>query len=204
MRRGPLVEAQDLLAARPGAHNLERISPKITPTDGAERLRQSFATGSVVRCRRMGSTAVTRRIAAPRGRVYAALLDPDAVVRWKFPAGMTCEVHAFEPRVGGAIHVSLTYDDPAALGKTSGRTDTYRGRFAQLVPDERVVEIDEFETEDPALQGAMTITIELRDSDDGGTELRALHEGLPPGVSAADNETGWHSALDRLAALVEG
>jgi uncharacterized protein YndB with AHSA1/START domain len=49
----------------------------------------------------------------------------------------------------------------------------------------------------------MTITIELRDSDDGGTELRALHEGLPPGVSAADNETGWRSALDRLAALVE-
>jgi uncharacterized protein YndB with AHSA1/START domain len=151
----------------------------------------------------MGSTAVTRHIAAPRSVVYAALLDPAAVARWKFPQGMTCDVHAFEPRVGGAIHISLTYDDPAAHGKTSGRTDSYRGHFTELVPDERVVEVDEFETADPALQGAMTITIDLRDSGDGGTELRALHDGLPPGVSAADNETGWRSALDRLAALVE-
>jgi uncharacterized protein YndB with AHSA1/START domain len=151
----------------------------------------------------MGSTAVTRHIAASRARVYAALLDPEAVVRWRFPAGMTCAVHAFEPRVGGAIHVSLTYDDPQAQGKTSGRTDTYRGRFAVLVPDERVVEVDEFETADPELRGAMTITIELRDSGDGGTELRALHEDVPPGVSAADNEAGWRSALARLAALLE-
>jgi len=151
----------------------------------------------------MGSTAVTRRIAASRAQVYAALLDPDAVVRWKFPAGMTCELHAFEPRVGGAIHVSLTYDDPAAQGKTRAATDTYHGRFTELVPDERVVEVDEFETADPELQGAMTITIELHDAGDGGTELRALHEHLPAGVSAADNEAGWRSALDRLAALLE-
>jgi uncharacterized protein YndB with AHSA1/START domain len=151
----------------------------------------------------MGSTALSRHIAAPRARVYAALLDRDAVVRWKFPTGMTCEVHAFEPRVGGAIHVSLTYDDPAAQGKTSGHTDSYRGRFAELVADERVVEVDEFETADPELRGAMTITIELRDTADGGTELRAQHDGLPRGVSAADNEAGWNSALDRLAALVE-
>jgi uncharacterized protein YndB with AHSA1/START domain len=115
---------------------------------------------------------------------------------------MTSEVHELEPREGGAIRISLTYDAPDRTGKTSGRTDTYRGRFVELVPDERVVEVDEFETADPALRGEMTSTIELRDAD-GGTELVAVHEGLPPGVAPADNEAGWREALDRLAALLE-
>jgi uncharacterized protein YndB with AHSA1/START domain len=115
---------------------------------------------------------------------------------------MTCEVHEFEPREGGAIRVSLTYEAPDRTGKTHGRTDTYRGRFVRLVPDELVVEADEFETDDPALRGEMTITIRLSDTP-SGTELVAVHEGLPDAVPPADNELGWREALARLAALVE-
>jgi uncharacterized protein YndB with AHSA1/START domain len=70
------------------------------------------------------------------------------------------------------------------------------------VPNERVVEIDEFETADPALQGEMRITITLFD-EDGGTGIVGVHEGVPPGVALSDNETGWRMALSRLAALVE-
>ena len=71
-----------------------------------------------------------------------------------------------------------------------------------MTPNERVVEVDEFETEDPALRGEMTITITLADAD-GGTNLLAVHDGLPPGVSSADNESGWRMALAKLAAFVE-
>src|SRR5919197_2020944 len=138
----------------------------------------------------MASTRVTRFLAAPRDRVYEALLDPEAVVRWRFPAGMTCDVHEFAPHEGGALRVSLTYDAPDRAGKTTGRTDTYHGQFIRLVPNELVVEVDEFETSDPAFRGEMTITISLRDAN-GGTELVAVHEGLPEGVSPADNELGW-------------
>jgi uncharacterized protein YndB with AHSA1/START domain len=115
---------------------------------------------------------------------------------------MTSQVHTFEAREGGAIRVSLTYDAPDGMGKTTAHTDTYHGRFVTLVPDKLVVEVDEFETQDPALQGEMTITIRLSDAG-GGTQLEALHEGLPPGVSPADNETGWRMALAKLVALVE-
>ncbi len=115
---------------------------------------------------------------------------------------MTCHVHAFDAREGGSFRISLTYDQPTGTGKTTAHTDTYRGRFAKLVPNERVVEVDEFETEDPALRGEMTITITLADAD-GGTSLLAVHDGLPPGVSSADNETGWRMALAKLAAFVE-
>jgi hypothetical protein len=69
-------------------------------------------------------------------------------------------------------------------------------------PNEQIVEVDEFEATDPAMRGEMTITISLADSD-GGTELTAVHDGLPPSVSPVDNETGWRMALDKPAALVE-
>jgi hypothetical protein len=49
----------------------------------------------------------------------------------------------------------------------------------------------------------MTITISLADADGGGTELAAIHDRLPPGLSVADNELGWRMSLDKLAALVE-
>ena len=150
----------------------------------------------------MRSTRVTRRVGAPRSSVYAVLIDADAVARWKVPDGMTAEVHAFDGREGGTFRISLTYETSTDAGKSSAHTDTYRGRFVELVRNERVVEIDEFETSDPAFAGEMTITITLADSD-GGTDVLAVHEGLPAGLSISDNEAGWQSSLARLATLVE-
>ena len=112
---------------------------------------------------------------------------------------MTCDVHEFDARDGGVLRISLTYDASQRSGKTSGRTDTYHGRFVKLVPNELVVEVDEFETAHPALRGEMTITISLSD-DEGATEHVAVHDGLPSGIAPADNEVGWHEALARLAA----
>src|SRR5438046_9038697 len=105
------------------------------------------------------------------------------------PTGMTSHVHAFDAREGGSFRISLTYDAPTATGKTSAHTDTYHGRFVKLVPNEQVVEVVEFETTDPALRGEMTITIALADAG-GGTDLRAVHDRLPPGVPRASDAAG--------------
>ena len=148
------------------------------------------------------STRTRRHMNAPRVNVYRALLDARAVATWMVPNGMTSHVHTFDAREGGSFRISLTYDAPTGTGKTTAQTDTYHGRFVKLVPNEQVVEVVEFETTDPALRGEMTITITLVDAA-GGTDLHAEHAGLPPGVSPADNETGWHMALAKLAALVE-
>jgi uncharacterized protein YndB with AHSA1/START domain len=118
------------------------------------------------------------------------------------PTGMTSQVHAFDARVGGSFRISLTYDTPTGTGKTSTHTDTYHGRFVDLVPNERVVQVMEFETADPAMRGEMKVTFTLSDGD-GATDVLAVHENVPPGISPADNETGWGMALDKLAALVE-
>lgn len=151
----------------------------------------------------MRSTRVHCHIRASRSTVYRLLIDPTVIEKWKVPGGMTARVHSFEAREGGSFRVSLTYADPANTGKTTEHTDTYHGRFLRLVPDEQVVEVEEFETSDPAMSGEMIATITLADADDGGTDLVAVHEGLPPGVALADNETGWRMALAKLAALAE-
>ncbi|OJT25550.1 activator of HSP90 ATPase [Archangium sp. Cb G35] len=150
----------------------------------------------------MSTTRISRHVKAPRARVYRALVDARAIAAWRVPPGMTSHVHVFEPREGGSIRISLTYDEPTGTGKTTAHTDTYHGRFVKLVPDEQVVETIEFETADPALRGEMTLTISLVDAD-GGTDVIAVHDGVPSGVSPADNETGWRLSLERLAALVE-
>ena len=148
------------------------------------------------------STRISRHLKAPRAEVYRALLDPQAVAAWMVPNGMSSQVHVFEAREGGRFRISLTYDQPTGAGKTTGHTDTYHGHFVKLVPDEQVVEVMEFETADPAMRGEMTVTFMLSDAD-GGTELHAMHENLPPGVTPADNDVGWRMSLDKLAALVE-
>ncbi len=150
----------------------------------------------------MSSTQVARLIDAARPAIYRALLDPDAVARWRVPAGMTSVVHDFDPREGGFFRVTLTYDAADARGKTQGRSDTYHGRFARLVPDEQVVEEIEFESDDPALRAPMTMTWTLRDSA-GGTVVAVRHDGLPDAIPAADNELGTRMSLDNLARLVE-
>jgi uncharacterized protein YndB with AHSA1/START domain len=150
----------------------------------------------------MSVTRISRHLHAPRAAVYRALIDASAVAQWMVPPGMTSQVHAFDAREGGAFRISLTYDAPTDTGKTTAQTDTYHGRFVKLVPNEEVVEVVEFETADPALQGEMTITMTLADAN-GGTEIFAEHDNLPPGLSPADNETGWRLSLANLAALVE-
>ena len=150
----------------------------------------------------MSSTRISCHINAPRAAVYRALLDPRMVAKWKVPDGMTAHLHAFDAREGGTFRISLRYDAPTGTGKTTAHTDTYHGRFVKPIPNEQVVEVDEFETADPALQGEMTSSITLADAD-GGTDLSAVHDRLPPGLSPADNETGWQMALAKLKALVE-
>lgn len=151
----------------------------------------------------MTATRINHRINAPRPKVYAALIDADAVAAWRVPPGMTSRIHEFDGREGGRVRISLTYDAPTGQGKTSAQTDTYHGRFVELIPEERVVEVMEFETDDPALRGEMKLTITLADAD-GGTEVTAAHDDLPPGLPPQANEEGWRLSLAKLAELLEG
>ena len=161
-----------------------------------------FGRTQALNCCTVYSTQISGHINAPRSIVYRALLDADAIAKWRVPTGMTSHVHEFDAREGGAFRISLMYDAAAGTGKSAAHTDTYHGYFVKLVPNEQVVEVLEFETEDPALRGEMTMTTTLTDAA-GGTDVRIVHDGISDSVPVADNETGTRMALENLARLVE-
>jgi uncharacterized protein YndB with AHSA1/START domain len=150
------------------------------------------------------STQVSMIIRAPRAVVYRACLDPDALAQWRVPDNMSGHVQVFDAREGGAFRMSLTYRNPEQSpgGKTSDHTDTFQGRFLELVPDETIVEVIAFETPDPRFAGEMTITTRLTDAAEG-TNVTVLCRDLPPGIRPEDNELGTHQALQKLATLIE-
>lgn len=146
-------------------------------------------------------TQVSRHVGASRPAVYRVLADAGAIATRRVPAGMSSHVHVSDARGSGKFRLSPTYDAPVGTGKSASRTDTYHGRLVKLAPNEQVVEVLEFETGDPTLRGTMTMTTTLTDKD-GGTDVLVVHEGVPGGVSVADNETGTRMALANLARLV--
>jgi uncharacterized protein YndB with AHSA1/START domain len=150
------------------------------------------------------STQVSRIIKAPRWAVYEACLDPDAVATWRAPDGMKAQVHVFEAREGGTFRMSLTYRDPqhSPAGKTSEATDTFHGRFVELVRDEKIVELIEFESRDPGFAGEMKITTSFADTDHG-TEITILCQNIPAGIRPEDNVAGCQSSLQNLAEFLE-
>ena len=150
------------------------------------------------------STRASKIIKAPRAAVYRACIDPDAVAAWRVPDNMAARVHAFDAREGGGFRISLTYADIAnrPRGKSSEDTDTFEGRFVELIPDRRVVELIRFETNDAGLAGEMKITTSLADVA-GGTRMTLSFENIPPGIRAADNREGTRQSLKRLAKLLE-
>jgi uncharacterized protein YndB with AHSA1/START domain len=75
-------------------------------------------------------------------------------------------------------------------------------RFVELVPPRKIVEAVNFVTDDPALQGEMTIAVTF-DEVPGGTEVTFACTDLPPGLRPEDNEEGARLSLEQLARRFE-
>ena len=151
----------------------------------------------------MGRTdAASRVIGAPLDRVYAALVDPGALMAWLPPDGMSGRFERFDARPGGSYRLVLTYDDPAtARGKTTADSDVVEARFVDVVPGQRVVQAVDFVSDDPAQAGTMTMTWEVT-AVDGGTRVDIRADDVPAGISAQDHATGLNSSLANLAAYL--
>jgi uncharacterized protein YndB with AHSA1/START domain len=142
-------------------------------------------------------------MAAPPGRVWAALVDPDALMVWLPPGDMTGRFERFDARPGGSYRMVLTYPDAAgAPGKASADSDVVEARFLDIVPGERVVQAVDFVSDDPAYAGTMTMTWAVS-AVESGTRVDIVAEDVPDGISAEDHAAGLSSSLANLAAFVE-
>jgi uncharacterized protein YndB with AHSA1/START domain len=142
-------------------------------------------------------------MASPR-TIYKAFIEPESLVSWLPPKGMKGHIYKFDARDGGTYRMSLTYlgTDHSTLGKTSEHTDVVQGRFLKLVPDERIVQLVEFESEDPTFAGVMIMTWTLNAVPEG-TEVTIVCENVPEGMRQDDHDAGMRSTLENLAAFTE-
>jgi uncharacterized protein YndB with AHSA1/START domain len=142
-------------------------------------------------------------IAAPLERVYAALIEPDALIAWLPPDGMSGKLDRFDARPGGSYRLILTYADASSSpGKATPDADIVEARFIDIVPGIRVVQAIEFVSDDPSYAGTMTMTWEVTAIDTGTcVEIRA--DDVPDGISVEDHAAGLASSLANLAAYVE-
>ncbi|SDJ77499.1 SRPBCC family protein [Streptomyces indicus] len=146
-----------------------------------------------------------RLIAAPRTRVYDALLDRNSLETWLPPAGMSGRIDQWDPRPGGGFRMVLTYLDPSdSPGKSSDATDVVHVHFADLLPPELVVQQAVFTSDDPSFAGTMTMTWHLTAPDAGSTHVTVTATNVPPGIDQAVHEAGIASSLGNLAGFVEG
>lgn len=142
-------------------------------------------------------------IHADAARVYAALVDVDALTQWLPPGGMSGRFERFDARPGGVYRLVLTHeDDSAGPGKTTADTDIVEARFVELVRDIRVVQAVDFVAADPAFAGTMTMTWELS-LVDNGTRVEIRAENVPAGIGREEHAVGMASSLANLAAFVE-
>jgi uncharacterized protein YndB with AHSA1/START domain len=87
--------------------------------------------------------------------------------------------------------MTLTYQgvDHSAPGKTSEHSDVVQGRFLKLVPDERIVQALEFESDQPEVAGTMIMTWTFTETA-GGTEVTIVCENVPEGIKEPDHIEG--------------
>jgi uncharacterized protein YndB with AHSA1/START domain len=145
----------------------------------------------------------SRVVPAPPARVYAALVDPEALTAWLPPEGMSGRFERFDARPGGSYRLVLTYSDAATgPGKATADSDIVEARFVDLVPGVRVVQAVDFLSDDPANAGTMTMTWELT-AVDAATRVDIRADDVPAGISATDHAAGLSSSLANLAAFLE-
>lgn len=140
-----------------------------------------------------GTVRLHRVLKAPPERVYRAFLDPDAMAKWLPPHGFTGKVHSMDARAGGGYRMSFT-------NFSTGKSHSFGGKYAELVPNERLRYTDRFE--DPNLPGEMQVTVSLRPVA-SGTELTVLQEGIPAAIPVEFCYLGWQDSLSLLAHVVE-
>jgi uncharacterized protein YndB with AHSA1/START domain len=147
--------------------------------------------------------SATRVVRSAPAQVFSALVDQDALAQWLPPRGMNARFERFDPRPGGSYRLVLTYADGSSTsGKSTPTSDVVEARFIEVVPDVRVVQAVDFDSEDPAFSGTMTMNWELSTEDDG-TRVTIRAQNVPFGISAADHITGMQSSLANLAAYLE-
>ena len=129
----------------------------------------------------MSSLTVTRTLAAPPERVWAALTSPQ-IAHWLWPSAWNTRAEV-DLRVGGSYSIG---SDVAQL--------VVSGNYVSVQPFRRVVQTWRWDGEEQET----LVTISLAPNDDGATELTVVHDRFHSPEERENHVQGWIDCLERL------
>ena len=132
------------------------------------------------------SVTLVRRIKALPAAVWAAITQPDLMLKWWGPdAGPTLSVVA-DVRPGGRFSVVFRL--------LNGEEHNPTGIYQEVVPEKKLV----FTWNLPGTPEPVSLVTFLLKPFDGGTELTLTHEHFPDEDTRVSHEQGWSGLLDKL------
>jgi glutathione S-transferase len=132
---------------------------------------------------------LTRRIRAPREKVFDAFVKPELMKAWMCPRGMSVPEVTAEARPGGRFRVTMRARDRESF--------VAFGEYREVSRPERLVYTWQWEGAF-ALPAETLITVSFSERD-GETEVRMHHTGFVDAPSRDSHSGGWNSSYNRLA-----
>lgn len=133
---------------------------------------------------------VKRTINADKETIFKALTDEEIMKKWFFagPDGWSATVKS-KAKVGEEYKIDM-----------HGENDTYThtGTFKEVVPNDKIV----FTWNSKSVQDTL-VTITLTEQN-GGTEVKLVHEFMPSKEMKENHTKGWTVILERLDSVVTG
>lgn len=136
------------------------------------------------------SLTISRVIRAERGKVYAAWMNPVALVEWWGPAHVSCPQAEVDLREGGEFRLANLEAD--------GSTTWITGTFVTVRPPEEIAYTWTISTlPDPPSLVRVSF---LQHAE--GTELVLNHERFASEAIRDMHGMGWNGCLDKLASYL--
>jgi uncharacterized protein YndB with AHSA1/START domain len=137
---------------------------------------------------------IVRTFDAPRALVFKAWTEPQHLMRWWGPVGFTTTVSEMDSRPGGAYRFRMRSPD--------GVDCWWHGVCREIVEPERVVWTCTIDDANGNLISSETLLTVTLDEHPDGTKL-TLHQAIfDSPANREGHQSGWNSALERLALYV--
>ena len=100
--------------------------------------------------------------------------------------------------------MSLFYSETEVnfKGKTADKEDRFTSRYIEIIPNKKITEAVNFESDDANFAGEMIMEVTFTPHTDG-TEVTFHFKNIPKGIKPEDNEAGTISTLEKLAKYIE-
>jgi len=136
---------------------------------------------------------LSRRVRAPRERVFALLTEPDDVARWFGPNGFTILEVSIDLRVGGRYRITMQPPDAAEFHLS--------GEFVEIDGPGRLGYTFRWEEPDPD-DRTTVVHLGLHDFD-GATTVSLTQGDFATPARLELHRDGWTDSLEKLAAVAE-